>query len=101
MKAYPDFNCCNNGRNARPLRLSYYLFDLLWSDGRDITGKTVLQRRDRLEQIINPVPGIQVGGYIENRGIDLYRLAKEKGVSPTKVRKVPQDSCQLPWSKGF
>ena|SRR5260221_93887 len=80
MKAYPDFNCCNNGRNARPLRLSYYLFDLLWSDGRDITGKTVLQRRERLEQNINPVPGIQVGGYVENRGIDLYRLAKEKGL---------------------
>jgi len=33
-----------------------------------------------LEQIINPVPGIQVGGYVENRGIDLYRLAKEKGL---------------------
>jgi bifunctional non-homologous end joining protein LigD len=39
-----------------------------------------LQRRDRLEQLINPVPGIQVGGYIENRGVDLYRLAKEKGL---------------------
>jgi bifunctional non-homologous end joining protein LigD len=39
-----------------------------------------LQRRDRLQQIINPVPGIRVGGYIENRGIDLYRLAKEKGL---------------------
>src|SRR5260221_6214466 len=89
-------------RQKRPTApVVFYLFDLLWSDGRDITGKTVLQRRDRLEQIINPVPGIQVGGYIENRGIDLYRLAKEKGVSPTKVRKVPQDSCQLPWSKGF
>ncbi len=37
------------------------LFDLLWSDGRDITRKTVLQRRDRLEQIIKPVPGLQVG----------------------------------------
>jgi bifunctional non-homologous end joining protein LigD len=57
-----------------------YLFDLLWSDGRDITEKTVLQRRERLEQIINPVPGIQVGSYAENRGIDLYRLAKEKGL---------------------
>jgi hypothetical protein len=33
-----------------------------------------------LEQLINPVPGIQVGGYIENRGVDLYRLAKEKGL---------------------
>jgi bifunctional non-homologous end joining protein LigD len=56
------------------------LFDLLWSGGRDITGKTVLQRRHRLEQIINPVPGIQVGGFVENHGIDLYRLAKEKGL---------------------
>jgi hypothetical protein len=32
-----------------------------------------LQRRDRLKQVINPVPGIQVGGYVENRGIDLYQ----------------------------
>src|SRR3979411_1891594 len=57
-----------------------YVFDLLWSDGRDITRKTVLQRQDRLQQIINAVPGIQVGGYIENCGIDLYRRAKEKGL---------------------
>jgi len=57
-----------------------YLFDLLWCDGRDITGKRVLQRRDRLEQIISPVPGIQVGGYMENHGTDLCRLAKEKGL---------------------
>jgi len=39
-----------------------------------------LQRSDQLQQIITPVDGIQVGGYIENRGIDLYRLAKEKGL---------------------
>jgi bifunctional non-homologous end joining protein LigD len=57
----------------------YFLFDVLWSDGRDITGKTVLQRRARLEQIIAPVSGIQVGGYVENRGKDLFQLAKEKG----------------------
>jgi ATP-dependent DNA ligase len=30
----------------------YCLFDLLWSEGRDITGKTVVQRRERLRQII-------------------------------------------------
>jgi bifunctional non-homologous end joining protein LigD len=53
---------------------------LVWSEGRDFTGKTVLQRRDRLQQIITPVGGIQVGGYVENRGIELYRLAKEKGL---------------------
>jgi bifunctional non-homologous end joining protein LigD len=58
----------------------FFLFDLVWSDGHDLTDKTVLQRREWLEQNITPVPGIQVGGYIENRGIDLYRLANEKGL---------------------
>src|ERR1700751_4348832 len=29
---------------------------------------------------ISPVTGVQVGGYAENRGTDLYRLAKEKGL---------------------
>jgi hypothetical protein len=30
-----------------------------------------------------------------------FLRAVESGVSPTKVRKVPQDSCQLPGRKGF
>jgi bifunctional non-homologous end joining protein LigD len=33
----------------------YFLFDVLWTDGRKITGKTVVQRRERLEEIITPV----------------------------------------------
>src|SRR5258708_30279283 len=71
----------NLGVLKRPIApVVFYRFDLLWSDGRDVTGTTVLQRRDRLEQVIKPVPGIQVGGYLENCGIDLYRLAKEKGL---------------------
>jgi bifunctional non-homologous end joining protein LigD len=58
----------------------FYLFNLLWSDGRDLTGKTIVQRRERLEQIITPVDGIQVSGYIEKHGINLFQLAKEKGL---------------------
>ena len=58
----------------------FFLFDLIWPDGRDFTGKTVVQRRDRFEQIITPVPGIEVGGYVENRGKALFQLAKENGL---------------------
>ena len=75
----PRFQLLQQWQKRPTAPVVLYLFDLLWSDGRDITGKRVLQRRERLEQIINPVPGIQVGSYVENRGIDLYRLAKEKG----------------------
>jgi bifunctional non-homologous end joining protein LigD len=58
----------------------YFLFDLLWFDGHDLTGKTVLQRRERLQEIIISVNGIQVGGYVENRGKDLFQLAKDRGL---------------------
>jgi bifunctional non-homologous end joining protein LigD len=46
----------------------------------ELTGKTVVRRRERLEQIITPVPGIQVSGYVEERGKDLFQLAKERGL---------------------
>src|SRR3984893_58369 len=58
----------------------YVLFDLLWNNGRDLTGKSIVQRRERLQEIITPIAGIQVGGYLEKRGIDLFQLAKEKGL---------------------
>src|ERR1700704_678173 len=50
----------------------------VWAD--TVIGKSVIQRRERLQEIITPVAGIQFGGYVENRGIELFRLAKEKGL---------------------
>src|SRR6266446_2146094 len=76
----PRFQLLQQWQKRPTSPVVYFLFDLLWGNGRDLTGKTVVQRRYRLEQIITPVPGIQVGGYIENRSIDLFRLAKEKGL---------------------
>jgi len=58
----------------------YVLFDLLWDNGRDLTGQGVVQRRERLQEIVTPVDGIEVGGYLEKRGVELFRLAKEKGL---------------------
>jgi bifunctional non-homologous end joining protein LigD len=76
----PRFQLLQRWQKRPTAPVVYYLSDLPWSDGRDITGKTVLQRRARLERIIAPIPGIQVGGYVENRGKDLFDLAKEKGL---------------------
>ena len=76
----PRFQLLQQWQKRPTAPVVFYLFDLLWSDGRDITGKTVLQRRARLEEIIAPIPGIQVGGYVENRGKDLFGLAEEKGL---------------------
>ena len=46
----------------------YYVFDVLWSDGEDITGKTIMERRTVLERIIKPTAGVQLGTYVDSRG---------------------------------
>ena len=74
-QAYRGFNCFKNGRSGQLRRWAFYVFDVLWSNGRDLTGKTVLQRRDRLEQIIAPVDGIQV--VHREHGKYIFVLAKE------------------------
>jgi bifunctional non-homologous end joining protein LigD len=76
----PRFQLLQKWQKRPTAPAAYVLFDLLWDNGRDLTGKSVIQRQERLEEIITPVPGIQVGGYVEQRGVALFRLAKEKGL---------------------
>jgi bifunctional non-homologous end joining protein LigD len=47
----PRFQLLQQWQKLATAPVVLYLFDLLWSDGRDITGKTVLQRRERLQEI--------------------------------------------------
>jgi bifunctional non-homologous end joining protein LigD len=58
----------------------YYVFDVLWTDGTDVTGKTILERRARLEKILKHAVGIQVANYVEGEGTALFELTKEKGM---------------------
>jgi bifunctional non-homologous end joining protein LigD len=76
----PRFQLLQQWQKRPTAPVVFFLFDLLWCDGRDVTGKTVVQRRERLQEIITAENGIQVGGYVENRGKALFRLAKEKGL---------------------
>ena len=75
----PRFQLLQKWQKRPTAPVVYVLFDLLWDNGRDLTGKNVIQRRERLQEIITPVAGIQ-GGYLERRGIKLFQLAKDKGL---------------------
>jgi bifunctional non-homologous end joining protein LigD len=46
----------------------YYVFDVLWCDGEDITGKPIVERRRVLEQIIKSIAGVQLGTCVEGEG---------------------------------
>ena len=74
----PRFQLLQKWQKRPTAPVVYVLFDLLWDNGRDLTGKSVIQRRERLQEIITPVAGIQVGGYIENRGKLFFNSRKKK-----------------------
>jgi bifunctional non-homologous end joining protein LigD len=76
----PRFQLLQQWQKRPTAPVVFFLFDLIWCDGRDLTTKTVVQRRKLLEKMITPVSGIQVGGYVANHGKDLFHLAKEKGL---------------------
>jgi bifunctional non-homologous end joining protein LigD len=76
----PRFQLLQQWQKRPIVAVVYFVFDLLWYDGRDITGKTVVQRRERLNEIIKPVASVQVGGYLETRGKGLFQLAQDKGL---------------------
>jgi bifunctional non-homologous end joining protein LigD len=58
----------------------YYVFDVLWCKGDDLTQKSVLERRRVLERALKPAAGIQLGSYVDAEGKALFELTKEKGM---------------------
>jgi tetratricopeptide (TPR) repeat protein len=51
----PRFQLLQKWQKRPTAPVVYVLFDLLWDNGRDLTGKSVIQRRERLQEIITPV----------------------------------------------
>jgi hypothetical protein len=74
--------------------VQHQLFDVLGHEGQDFTSKPVLERRERLSQLISPVNDIQVGSWIPTRGQDLLSEAKEKGLEGIVDKRI--ESIYLP-----
>ena len=72
----------------------YYVFDVLWHNGDDLTGKALLERKGVLERILKPTTGIQLGSYTELEGKALFNLTKEKGMEGIIAKK--KDSLYRP-----
>ena len=79
-KGIPRFHLLQRFQKQPTAPTLYYVFDVLWCDGEDITGKPVVERRRVLERIIKPKAGIQVGTYIEGEGRALFDLIKQEGM---------------------
>jgi bifunctional non-homologous end joining protein LigD len=66
-----------------PVRLLYCVFDLLYLDGKDLRGKTLLERKALLEKILPKSPLLLYSAHVVGEGVKAFNRAKrahEEGV---------------------
>jgi bifunctional non-homologous end joining protein LigD len=63
-------------------RLVYYVFDLLYLDGRDLRGLPLLRRKAILQELIENTspPGVQFSDHVEEKGKALFEVASKTGL---------------------
>lgn len=76
----PDFQMLQNYRKAAKGHLVYYVFDLLYFRGHDLTGLPLLRRKDLLQRILPSASNIRFSDHIWNEGVSFFDAARNRGL---------------------
>jgi len=76
----PDFQALQHYQDSGSGHLLYYVFDLLYFRGHDLTGLPLLRRKELLKKILPSAPKIRFSDHVWKEGVLFYSVAKEKGL---------------------
>jgi bifunctional non-homologous end joining protein LigD len=79
-KGQPDFQMLQDYQKSRNGHLLYYVFDLLYFQGHDLTSLPLLRRKELLKKILPSDPKIKVSDHVVKDGVLFFRVVKEKGL---------------------
>jgi bifunctional non-homologous end joining protein LigD len=73
-----NFGALQNWRNSKNAKLAYFVFDILWYDGKLLTGLPLYQRREILKSVLPTNDDlIRVSQAFEVNGIDFFETTKK------------------------
>jgi bifunctional non-homologous end joining protein LigD len=73
-----NFGALQNWRNSKNAKLAYFVFDILWYDGKLLTGLPLYQRREILKAVLPPDNElIHISQAFEVNGIEFFESAKK------------------------
>jgi len=93
-KGQSNFNALQNWRSEADGELIYYVFDLLWLDGRDLTGLPLSDRRRLLESIIPAEGVIRYSESFDTSGTKFFAAAQKTGLEGIMAKR--SDSYYTP-----
>lgn len=76
----PDFGLLQEYGKGSGGHLLYYVFDLLFFEGRDLTGLTLLDRKALLKRILPASPRVRFCDHVAGAGKLFYSVARGKGI---------------------
>jgi bifunctional non-homologous end joining protein LigD len=76
----PDFQMLQHYQDSGSGHLLYYVFDLLYFRGHDLTDLPLLRRKELLKKILPPGPRIRFSDHVGKEGVLFYTVAKERGL---------------------
>ena len=76
----PDFQALQHYQDSGSGHLLYYVFDLLYFRGHDLTNLPLLRRKELLKKILPSVPKIRFSDHVAKEGVLFYQVTKEKGL---------------------
>jgi bifunctional non-homologous end joining protein LigD len=75
-----DFQMLQHYQDPGNGHLLYYVFDLLYFRGHDLSGLPLQRRKELLKRILPSVPKIRFSDHVLHEGLLFYKVAKEKGL---------------------
>jgi bifunctional non-homologous end joining protein LigD len=86
-KGSPDFNALQEWRSEADGQLIYYLFDLIWLEGYDLTNVPLQDRRDLLQKITPKEGVIRLSENFTVTGTEFFSLAEKLGLEGIIAKK--------------
>ena len=79
-QGHPDFQMLQDYQKSGSGHLLYYVFDLLYFQGHDLTNLPLKRRKELLKEILPPGPKIKFSDHISKDGVLFFNVVKEKGL---------------------
>lgn len=92
----PSFQMLQNHQRQQDKQFAYYVFDIIWYNGKSLTALGLLKRKTILESILPPDhPVIRYSSHVEEKGKDFFQVSVKHGLEGIMAKK-----CDSVYIKG-
>ena len=79
-KGRSQFQQLQNYQNTPTESLFYCVFDLLYLDGEDLRPLPLLERKERLRDVIKDIPELRYSEHVQGRGVAFFKQAQKNRI---------------------